>query len=250
MVITSKANSLIKKIISLQDKKFRKEYGEYLVEGIKPVSECLKAGCDVVQIICTEKYEQTFKNAIVVSDQLFDYISTEKTPQGVIAIVKIPNVGVTAPNGSCLLLDRLQDPGNIGTIIRTANAAGYRDIYLLNCADAYSPKAVRASMSGIFFVNIHIGTFSEISSALEGISMIIADMNGEDIFMFDPPQNFCLCIGNEGNGISDEVMASSSHTIKIPMSPSCESLNAAISAAIAMYTLKANIQRGQINKKI
>jgi TrmH family RNA methyltransferase len=240
MVITSKANQLIKKIISLSDKKYRKTYGEYLVEGTKPVTECIKAGKDVTQIICTQELSQNYEGAVVVSDELFNYISSEKTPQGVIAIVKLPQTQVTKPNGCCLLLDKLQDPGNLGTIIRTANAAGYQDIYLVNCTDAFSPKAVRASMSGIFFVNIHVGSLEEIFSAMEETPLIVADMNGEDIFAFNPPQKFCLCIGNEGNGLSQEVKAKADYSVKIPMRPSCESLNAAISAAISMYTLKAS----------
>jgi TrmH family RNA methyltransferase len=240
MVITSKSNALIKKIVSLADKKYRKEYGEYLVEGIKPVNECIKAGMTVTSIVCTQELENMFDGATVLSDELFKYISSEKTPQGVIAIVKLPVTIVKKPKGNCLLLDKLQDPGNLGTIIRTANAAGYEDIYLINCTDAFSPKAVRASMSGIFFVNIYIGSYEEVFSALGDMPIIIADMYGEDIFAFNSPEKFCLCIGNEGNGLSAEVKAKANFSVKIPMRESCESLNAAISAAISMYTLKAS----------
>jgi TrmH family RNA methyltransferase len=242
MVITSKSNPLIKKITALADKKFRKEYGEYLVEGTKPVTECIKAGCNVEQVVCTQELSGLFEGAAVVPDELFKYISSEKTPQGVIAIVKLPELKVKKPEGCCLLLDKLQDPGNLGTIIRTANAAGITDIYLINCTDAFSPKAVRASMSGIFFVNIYVGDLKEVFSAIGDMPVIIADMNGEDIFAFKAPKKFCLCIGNEGNGISAEVRARADYSVKIPMRESCESLNAAISAAISMYTLKASLK--------
>jgi TrmH family RNA methyltransferase len=238
MVITSKSNELIKKISSLQDKKFRKKYGEYLVEGIKPVNECISAGKEVTCVVCTPELESSFKGAVVVSEELFKYISSELTPQGVMAVVKIPDIKVVPPEGSCILLDKLQDPGNLGTIIRTANAAGYNDIYLINCTDPFSPKAVRASMSGIFFVNLHVGSSEEVFNALTGVPIIAADMDGEDIFAFTPPKKYCLCIGNEGNGISEEVKAQAAFTVKIPMRSSCESLNAAVSAAISMYTLK------------
>jgi TrmH family RNA methyltransferase len=240
MVITSRANQLVKKIIALSDKKYRREYGEYLVEGIKPVTECIAAGKEVTLVLCTEDLSAQFKDATIVSDGVFSYISTEKSPQGVIAVVKIPDCSVKKPIGNCVLLDKLQDPGNVGTIIRTANAAGYDDIYMVNCADVFSPKAVRASMSGVFFVNIHIGTYEEIAKALQGFKFITADLDGENIFDFTAPENYCLCIGNEGNGISKEVKALSDYTVKIPMRQSCESLNAAISAAIAMYALKNN----------
>ncbi|MGN0818087.1 MAG: TrmH family RNA methyltransferase [Candidatus Coproplasma sp.] len=238
MAITSRANPLVKKIASLSDKKFRREYGEYVVEGTKPVKECIKAGFEITALVCTPDTAEEFVNAIPVSEDVFKHISSEKTPQGALATVKIPDTSVVPPKGNCLLLDRLQDPGNLGTIIRTANAAGYEDIYLLNCTDAFSPKSVRASMSGIFFVRLHTGSKEEIFAALENTPLICADMCGEDVFSFRSPEKFCLCIGNEGRGVSEEITSRCAYTIGIPMRKTCESLNAAISAAIAMYTLK------------
>ena len=240
MVITSKSNPLIKEIAKLSDKKFRKELSLYVVEGIKPVSECIAAGCKINKIICTEELAEKFPGAVIVSREVFESISSEKTPQGVLAAVKIPQTVLSAPNRSCILLDRLQDPGNLGTIIRTANAAGYNEIYLINCTDAYSPKAVRASMSGIFFVKLYTGSQEEVLAAIGGVPIICADMDGKDIFKFSPPQKFCLCIGNEGGGISDEIMQRAAFKVKIPMADTCESLNAAVSAGIAMYQLKNN----------
>ncbi len=245
MVITSRSNPLVKKIISLSDKKFRKKYGEYLVEGVKPVSECIAAGCKVTGVICTPRLEGSFENAVVVSEEVFKALSDEKTPQGVMATVALPQTCARPPRGACLLLDRLQDPGNVGTIIRTANAAGYEDIFLVDCADPFSPKAVRASMSGIFFVNAVCCTLSEALSALENVPIMTADMNGENIFAFSPPEKFCLCIGNEGGGVSEQIKNLSSHTVSIPMRSTCESLNAAVSAAIAMYALKNNVKEVQ-----
>lgn len=238
MVITSKSNPKIKAISKLNDKKFRKESGLYLVEGIKPVTECIAAGCEVDSVICTEKLAENFIGPTVVSEDVFSFISSEKTPQGVIATVKIPQTQLKAPSGSCILLDRLQDPGNLGTIIRTANGAGYREIYMIGCTDPYSPKAVRASMSGIFFTEIYQGSETEIFSALKGVPLVCADMDGENIFKFRPPEKFCLCIGNEGSGICGDIIKKADFKVRIPMSESCESLNAAVSAGIAMYVLK------------
>ena len=240
MLITSKSNPIIKAVSALADKKFRKQFNQYLVEGIKPVRECIDAGCEIERIICVEGLEDNFKGATVVSESVFKSISSEKTPQGVLAVVKIPQIRLKSPEKACLLLDCLQDPGNLGTVIRTANAAGYDEIYLINCTDPYSPKAVRASMSGIFFVNLYQGTREEILKALEGVPLICADMDGENIFGFNPPERFCLCIGNEGAGISNEVKGRASYTVKIPMRNTCESLNAAVSAGIAMYALRKN----------
>lgn len=238
MVITSKSNPIIKEISKLFDKKFRKELGLYLVEGTKPVNECIAAGGDIVKVVCTEKLAENYSGAVVVSEDIFSYISSEKTPQGVIAEVKIPQNTFKAPSDNCLLLDRLQDPGNLGTIIRTANAASYREIYMTGCTDPFSPKSVRASMSGIFFTEIYQGSEEEILKTLEGVPIICADMDGENIFKFRPPEKFCLCIGNEGAGISKVIKNRANFKVKIPMAESCESLNAAISAGIAMYALK------------
>lgn len=240
MVITSKSNPLIKEISKLYEKKHRKEKGLYLVEGIKPVNECIAAGCVIEYIVCTESLADKYNNAVIVSAEVFETISSEKTPQGVLAIVKKSQNNLKSPQDSCILLDCLQDPGNLGTIVRTANAAGIKDIYLINCTDPYAPKAVRASMSGIFFVNIYQGTREEVLNILSGIKLICADMNGENIFEFSVPEKFCLCIGNEGNGISQDIINSADYKIKIPMDKSCESLNAAVSAGIAMYQLKYN----------
>lgn len=238
MIITSKSNPTIKEIVKLNDKKYRREQGLYLVEGTKPVNECIAAGGEVEKVICTEKLAEYYCNPLVVSEEVFGAISSEKSPQGVIAVVKIPQNNIKSPQHSCILLDRLQDPGNLGTIIRTANAAGYNEIYLINCTDPYSPKAVRASMSGIFFTEIYQGSEEEILKTLNGVPLISADMLGDNIFGFEAPSKFCLCIGNEGAGISDVIKNKSNYKVKIPMSETCESLNAAVSAGIAMYVLK------------
>ncbi|MCI8370249.1 MAG: RNA methyltransferase [Clostridia bacterium] len=243
MVITSKSNPLIKEIVALSDKKFRSKLGLYIVEGTKTVNECIAAGCEITKVVCSEELIADYHDAVAVSRDIFEYISSEKTPQGVLAVVKIPQNFLKPPESSCLLLDCLQDPGNLGTIIRTANAAGYKDLYLINCTDPYSAKAVRASMSGIFFINVYRGERAEILSMLDGLPLICADMDGENIFSFVPPKKFCLCIGNEGGGISDEVMKTADYKISIPMSGTCESLNAAVSAGIAMYQLKYNLKR-------
>lgn len=245
MVITSKSNPLIKDIIKLSsDRKFRKDAGLFVVEGIKPVTECLSSDCKIEKIVCREDLTDKFPQAVLVSESVFNAVSTEKTPQGVLALVHIPQNKPAEPKNSCLLLDRLQDPGNLGTIIRTANAAGYSELYLLNCTDAYSPKAVRASMSGIFFVKIYECSQEEAFASLKNTPLICADMDGENIFNFSAPEKFCLCIGNEGGGISGEVMTKAKYKVKIPMRKTCESLNAAVSAGIAMYQLKNSLLRG------
>ena len=224
---------------NIQEKKGRKEQGFFLVEGVKMVSECKRSGLEIGRTFVSESYRgETDENAICVSDEVFAFLSDEKTPQGILCSVRIPKPSLCPPKESCLLLDGVSDPGNMGAIIRTANAAGYGEIYLVGCTDPYSPKSVRASMSGIFFVRIYTGTREAVLEALSGLPILAADMDGENIFSFRPPEKFALAIGNEANGISEEVFRKAQHKLKIPMRAAQESLNAGIAAGIAMYLLK------------
>ena len=155
--------------------------------------------------------------------------------------LKIPEKTLCAPTGKSLLLDGVADPGNVGAIIRTANAAGYEEIYLTeDCADPYAPKSVRASMSGVFFTKLFRAKRLEILSILAETPIVVADMGGENVFQFQAPEHFALAIGNEANGISKETFERAAHTVKIPMQATQESLNAAVSAGIIMYVLNAD----------
>lgn len=239
MILTSRNNPLIKEMAALKEKKGRKEQGFFLAEGVKMVSECKRSSLEIGRTFVSESYRgETDENAICVSDEVFAFLSDEKTPQGILCSVRIPKPSLCPPKESCLLLDGVSDPGNMGAIIRTANAAGYGEIYLVGCTDPYSPKSVRASMSGIFFVKIYTGTREAVLEALSGLPILAADMDGENIFSFRPPEKFALAIGNEANGISEEVFRKAQHKLKIPMRAAQESLNAGIAAGIAMYLLK------------
>ena len=247
MILTSKNNPLIKETASLKEKKGRKELGLFLVEGRKMTTECQKSNFVVERVFVAESYvgENPFSDelSVCVSDDVFRFLSDEKTPQGIMCRVKIPDTSLLAPKGRCLFLDGVADPGNVGTILRTANAAGYERVYLTNeCADPFSPKSVRASMSGVFFTEICRGDRAEILSILDGFPIVIADMGGVDVFSFQPPKDFALVIGNEANGVSNEIKNAAAHTVKIPMRNTQESLNAAVSAGIIMYVL----QKGQV----
>lgn len=249
-VITSKQNPAVKELASLKEKKGRRERGTFLVEGDKMFLECLESGMEVVRIaLVADKQrlaltETPFfkdrldpKEVILLGEDAFQAISDEKTPQGILAEVKIPDAAMEPPAGRCLLLDGLADPANVGAVIRTAAAAGYREIYLADCADPYSPKSVRSSMSGVFYCKLMRGTREEILKVLEGVPLIAADMDGEDVFTFIPPEKHCICIGNEGNGLSDAVREQADYTVGIPMRDPVESLNAAVSAGIMMYLM-------------
>ena len=243
MIILSRQNPLVKELASLKEKKGRRRTGTFLVEGHKMVREAVASGMDVVRLILREDYagETYGLPAVRLGRDAFAAVCDEKTPQGIAAEVAIPLRSVQPPQGRCLLLDGLQDPANVGAIIRTAVAAGYEDIYLAGCADPFSPKSVRASMSGVFFARIMQGTQEEILSAIAGMSVIAADMGGEDVFSYVAPEKFCLAVGSEGSGLSALVRGRADVTVRIPMDARTESLNAAVSAGILMYALRTKI---------
>lgn len=243
MIILSRQNPLVKELASLKEKKGRRRTGTFLVEGHKMVREAVTSGMDVVRLILREDYagETYGLPAVRLGRDAFAAVCDEKTPQGIAAEVAIPLRSVQPPQGRCLLLDGLQDPANVGAIIRTAVAAGYEDVYLAGCADPFSPKSVRASMSGVFFARIMQGTQEEILSAIAGMSVIAADMDGEDVFSYVAPEKFCLAVGSEGSGLSALVRSRADVTVRIPMDARTESLNAAVSAGILMYALRTKI---------
>lgn len=243
MILTSKNNPLIKETAALKEKKGRKEHGLFLVEGFKMALECQKSRLEIERVFVAESYRGELPicdtEPVYVSDDVFRFLADEKSPQGILCRVRIPDTSLRAPQGKCLVLDGVADPGNVGTILRTANAAGYNEVYLTQeCADPFSPKCVRASMSGVLFTQIYRGDRSEILSILGDFPVLIADMGGANVFQFTPPTHFALVIGNEANGISAEARARATHTVKIPMRDTQESLNAAISAGIIMYVLQ------------
>ncbi len=242
MIIVSRQNLLVKELASLKEKKGRRARGSFLVEGVKMVREAFSAGMRVLRVVVREDYAgETFAPpAAVFGSDAFAALSDEKTPQGIAAEVALPAAEVEPPRGRCLLLDGLRDPANVGAVIRTAVAAGYADLYLADCADPFSPKSVRSSMSGVFFARIMQGTRGQIFAALGDVPVLAADMDGENVFCFSAPKTFCLAVGSEGSGLSDEVRARAAYTVRIPMDARTESLNAAVSAGILMYALNAH----------
>lgn len=248
MLIVSKQNPVVKELSSLKEKKGRRERGTFLVEGDKMFLECAESGLEIVRIALlatkdrlalaeTPFFKDRPETVVLLGEDAFKAISDEKTPQGILAEVKIPHSEVAPPTARCLLLDGIADPANVGAIIRTAAAAGYPELYLADCADPYSPKSVRASMSGVFYTKLMRGSREEIFRALEGVPLVAAVMGGDDLFSFVPPRMFCIAIGNEGNGLSADVQKRADYKVGIPMASPMESLNAAVSAGIIMYTM-------------
>lgn len=240
-MITSRSNALIKLVRSLSDKTARDETGLFIVEGVKSVKETFASPFKVKTVIATEKGLSLLGGSPIpaetVSDDVFKSISGEISPQGVLALVYKPENADSFPKGFCVFLDEVKDPSNVGAIIRTAAAAGYDDVYLADCADAYNPKAVRASMGGIFKVTLHVGTKEALLKQIN-VPLVVADMGGENLFTRKPSKKICLVIGNEGRGVSEKLKSLASETVSIPMQNGMESLNAAVSAGILMYGLK------------
>lgn len=241
-MISSKQNSLIKEIRSLSDKKFRDSLNLYVAHGVKLVNEAVELNMPIKVIVGTEKGLslincKDFKTECV-TEEVFSSISDDKSPQGVLCVIEKPSNEICQPNGSAILLDGVSDPANVGAIIRTAAASGYKNVYLtLDCADAFSSKSTRCSMSGVFRVNIARASVEEILSKIN-LPLIVADMSGENLFEFKPKGDYLLVIGNEGHGVSAYLKEKANFTVSIPMANGVESLNAGVSAGLLMYALK------------
>ncbi len=240
-MITSKQNEKVKQVVKLQDKKHRDNLGLYVVEGIKLVKEAIFLGEGIECVFCTEKWAEQLQaltpNVEIVTEQVFKSMSYEVSPEGVLLVAKKPQHKLKNPEGLSLLLDGVSDPSNVGAIVRTAAACGYNEIYAVNCGDAYSAKAVRASMGGIFKVKTYACSLEQ---ALEYVNcpLVVADMNGENMSELKINEKFCLVIGNEAHGVSKTLKNMAKYTVSIPMENGMESLNAAVSAGILMYALK------------
>ena len=239
-MITSRQNGLVKRLRALKDKKNRDSAGEYVVEGAKSVREAIACGGKVVLIAATNSgaalISDVAENPEILSDDVFNSVSEEVSPQGVLAILKKPSENLTEVREKCVFLDGVSDPANVGAIIRSAAAFGFNTVLIASGADAYSNKAVRASMGGIFRVKVLSGTREDLLGTIK-VPLIVADMNGENLGAADIPQDFCLVIGNEAHGVSKELKTLANRTVSIPMQNGMESLNAAVSAGILMYAL-------------
>ena len=239
-MITSRQNGLVKRLRALKDKKNRDTAGEYVVEGAKSVREAIACGGKVVLTAATESGAALIRDLNlepeILSDDVFSSVSEEVSPQGVLAVLKKPSENLTELHEKCVLLDGVSDPANIGAIIRSAAAFGFNTVLIADGADAYSNKAVRASMGGIFRVKVFSETREDLLRTIK-VPFVVADMNGENLYVADIPQAFCLVIGNEAHGVSKELKAKATKTVSIPMQNGMESLNAAVSAGIVMYAL-------------
>ena len=238
-------NVKVQEVAKLADKKYRKLSQSYVIEGERLVRDAILHGAKVLNIFIAEsaKGKLDFADAIVVSDRVFSKMSTTVNSQGVLAVAQIPQAQLSAPKGNCLILDNLQDPGNIGTLIRTAVACGFTDIYAVNCADVYSPKVVRSAMSAHFCLNLHqTDDIKKVFEVASNCTILACDMGGKNIFDCKFDCNVALVLGNEGNGLSNFSRQNAHQTISLPMANNFESLNVSVAGSVIMYQIYANIR--------
>ena len=246
--ITSASNAKYKYIKSLSIKKERQKHGEYTVEGIKSVSDAVKSERKVVTIAVSESFfeREAFDypketELIKISDTIFGKLCDTTAPQGIIAVIKAEEDAEFVPDAdkAYVYCDGVNDPGNLGTIIRTADAAGMGGVILSKgTVDLYSPKTVRASMGSFFNIKTVCGkTAEDLKKYREmGFKLIGGALreNSEDYRNADMRAPAIIIVGNEANGISEEILDMCS-CVKIPILGSAESLNVSVAAGILMY---------------
>jgi len=254
--LTGSQNQVIKEVRALKNRKEREERGLYFIEGVRFIEEALKEKADIKYFIVSDTFasdnghKQLLEDmkkipysGYIVPDRLFESISDTKTPQGILAVIRMKKLQLgdfTLTGGIAVILENIKDPGNMGTIIRTADAAGCECVIVPDgCVDVYNPKVLRSTMGSVFHIPVcHCESVEEaiefvsskgyklFASHLEGsISIYDADFNG----------SIALIIGSEAEGISSGTVEKSDQLIRIPMAGSAESLNASVAAGVMMF---------------
>lgn len=252
-IISSKDNELVKHIKKLKDKKYRDESNEYIIEGVKLIEEAVKEKAKIKKVIICEDTTRTYEiptnimyeiakyECIYVTEKIFTQISDVKAPQGILAIIEkgCKQGQIDYSEDIIIALDGIQDPGNLGTILRTVDSANLKQIIVsADTADCYNPKVVRSTMGAIFRVNI-IET-AELETTLKEIKkhkfdVIVTSLDTERSIYDIKYNKKVIVIGNEANGVSKEIQEMADTKVKIPMLGKTESLNASVATAIIVY---------------
>ena len=252
--IASRQNPRVSAAVRLSDRRRRESTRTFLCEGVKLTLEAVRAGLVTEAYICESDAARLISVArdvmsvggevFVLARPAFERISTESAPQGVISLCRMrefitPEAAIER-DGPMLLLDSVRDPGNLGTVIRSASALGGVMTVLLSCTDVYNSKTVRASMGAVFKSDIAcvsdgIGFVRELTE--RGRRVIAASPAGESMVLGRDPicRSDCIIIGNEGHGISDELLSVCTSTLVIPICADTESLNASAAAAVILW---------------
>lgn len=262
--ITSKENATIKHIIKLKEKKYRTEYNEFIIEGAKIVKEAIEENANIKNIIISEdalnselvenqlKEVLEAQNYILVPNNIFKLLTDVEKPQGVLAVIEknMYNKKIDYRQDIILILDNIQDPGNLGTIIRTADSVGLTQILVSKgTVDCYNSKVLRSTMGAIFRVNI-IET-DNLEKSIEEIKQnkfkVVTTSLQTDKSIYDIQlKNVAIVIGNEANGVSKEIMDLADEKAIIPMKGKTESLNVAVATGVVLYEyVRQNIERNK-----
>lgn len=255
-LITSKKNEIIKNLKFLLKKKHRNESKKFIIEGHRFIKQAIESKAELESIFCTndfiqknynwiENLENQNMNFFEVSDEILKEISETQTSQGIIAVANQIKFEELKKENFILVLDRIQDPGNLGTIIRTADAVGVDKILCLKgCVDLYNPKVLRSTMGSIFNIPIiqEVNIEMLLDLKKEGFKILTSYLDTKNLMgEVSYTKKTVLVIGNEANGVDSKIVEISDELIKIPILGRAESLNASIAAAILMYDIKRNI---------
>ncbi len=253
MVISSKDNETIKKLKKLKDKKYRDQENCYIIEGIKLIKEAINENAKIkLIIVCDDckqennidadaKYEIAKYECIYVTEKIFLSLTNVVNPQGILAVIekeKSNNV-INYDEDLFLVLDDIQDPGNMGTILRTADSLNLKQIIVSKgSSDIYNPKVVRSTMGAIFRVNIIesdnlVKTLKDMKK--HKIKIVTTNLQTDKKIYDVDYEKSAIVIGNEANGVSNEVLELADEKVKIPMPGKTESLNASVATAIILY---------------
>ena len=241
-IITSKANSVVKNAKKLHQKKYRKS--AYLIEGWHLFEEAVQAGVTIEKIFALESYRDqlvAFPQTVWVSEEILLDLADTQTPQGIVAVIQKEEVGLPDfSQGKFLFLEDVQDPGNVGTMIRTADAAGFTGVIVSDkSADIYSLKTLRSMQGSHFHLPIYrMSLASFVEGAKKTAMPILAttlSKESKDYRELSPLEDFVLVMGNEGQGISPIMAESANQLVHIGMKGRAESLNVAVAAGILMF---------------
>lgn len=246
--IESKNNNLFKEIKKLKEKKHRIKSNKYLIEGLRFVEEAIKSKVSIDSIIFTESFKE--KNPelflkineniklIQMNEALLKQLCSTENPQGIVGVINMHNKELKSGE-LVVLVDKVQDPGNMGTIIRTAHAAGAAGIVMTKgTVDIYNDKTLRSTMGSIFYIPIVEDDSLDFVKSLkkEGYKLVVSSLQGKNNFFEENLQGkVMIAVGNEGNGVSDEVYDIADIKVKIPMPGEAESLNVAVATSIMIY---------------
>lgn len=250
--IESKDNNFFKEAKKLKERKFRQRENKFILEGFRLIEEAIKAKMEIESIILLEESKENFyksdllsksineEKIYILNKSLFIQIASTENPQGILAIVKNKEFKIDLDKEFFLICDKVQDPGNLGTIIRTAHAAGVDGIILTKgTVDIYNDKTIRSTMGSMFYLPIFYddNEFSLIKKLKENQFNIVTTSLKESRNFFDEnlKGKIVLAVGNEGNGISDELFELADKKVKIPMPGNAESLNVAVAASIILF---------------